>query len=191
MDVLTLDDNTYEEELCMDLENWFDQMQEQLKLLNLCFPQTQNVIFPTIGIHEFKNLGQMDFSAEFIEFYSKCGGLDLPSIWNGYFIFTPPKISQLFASQNVPTKVISENYNGSIMVFGSDGGGNLFAAYENAVLYLPHAIISNQIITYSYTPKPLLLSEEFNDFLERLLADTIAFIKRDPTWVYMDKDLYG
>lgn len=183
----------------MNLQEWMTAIKEKINILSkldLGYPQGENILLPVDKPSANKLQSLVDFAPPYqvLEFYNSCGGIKLPNIWNGYFIFSVEQIYKGVADSILPTKVSTSDYSFKILVFGSDGGGNLFAAAQNdldfPILYLPHGVISNSTIKYPQNPKPKIISPDFYGFLRRLLADTTAFVENNQQWIYMDENLY-
>lgn len=182
----------------MDMKKWLAEMENQLvslKNLDLGYPQGNNFILPPDDknlLDELLKITELKLPEELINFYRECGGVNLPDIWNGYFIFSLAKIIASIQNATLPTK-INGTYQGAILVFAADGGGNLFAIHltkSPVILYLPSESIQDDTITHAYL-RPKDVSNNFSDFLLRLIEDTQAFIRCDSKWAYMDKNLYS
>ena len=76
---------------------------------------------------------------------------------------------------------------GAIVVFGTDGGGGRFAPSAKGageILYLGEGAVHG--VSFDGPKRGArLLCRSFDDFLERLLADTEAFVRGDPSWLFM------
>jgi hypothetical protein len=145
-------------------------------------------------IHRLEEEIGQSLPADFIEFYEHFGGLRLPDIWNSYFIMPVEHLLQF----PTPRQLHSPEYNGRILIFGSDAGGQYFCIFfgvENQpVLYLPDALWEDIICSYSVIGgrylSPKWLAPDFSGFLQRVLEDTRAYVRNDPDWEYMDHGLY-
>lgn len=169
-------------------------MESELKKLtdvDLGYPSGVNMVYPAdlSGLEELTHVLKIPEQLE--AFYRECGGIKLSNIWNGYSVSSPQNIVKGIASGE-PT-IVSGSQAGRVITFGSDGGGNLLALRNeeaNEVLYLPLGIIEDGMFDGEWTPVKVL-SQDFFGFLERLLADTKAFVRGDEQWEYMDKNLHS
>jgi hypothetical protein len=117
-------------------------------------------------------------------FYRECNGISMPDVWNGYFIHELEHLKNREA-KGEPTS-IEGKLQRDIAVFGSDGGGGMFAIRlaESDILYLPNGEIRNSV--YLDTANSATrLANDFEGFLARLLADVDAFVHDTPDHVFM------
>ncbi len=119
-------------------------------------------------------------------FYLECDGLSWPDVHNGYFIHSVEKLNEKEQRKsNLPTK-ISGIYRSPILVFGSDGGGGLFAVRKqyNDILYLPNGLIQEGIFD-GETANIKKIGDNFSEFLEKLLSDLEAFVFDKEGYIYI------
>lgn len=178
----------------MDLAKWGEAVQALLdklaaKPLSTYVPENNKFISPPNGdlLEAVEKLIEYDLPPQFKRFYKTFGGLALPDIWNGYFLYTLEFISQKHSNTYIP-KEIAGNLKGNILTFGSDGGGNFYAIYASTaeVFFLRFGMVENGIFE-SNTQNAWVVAKDFNGFLEKLLLDIQAFAKDDKSWMYLDK----
>jgi hypothetical protein len=178
----------------MDMDNWLDEFQSllgQFKAMERRFSLDINEILPVQGKFEVLDRLVQDFnlSEEFRDFYRKCGGITLTNIWNGYWIFG---FEENLHRHEVgePTRVVGISLEVDVLVFGGNGGGGRFAIETSGsgrVLYLP----SDGRVEFSNWSsdeelcQPQILSNTFEEFLNRLLGDVRAEVNQTPGWEYI------
>ncbi|HVU10709.1 MAG TPA: SMI1/KNR4 family protein [Phototrophicaceae bacterium] len=184
----------------MDWQQWQFQIEQQiskLKDLETTFHEADNRLLPatkqTSLVQLETKLGR-SLPSDFIEFYQRFDGLRLPDVWNSYFVDTVEQILRVPS----PSQLESPRYNGRMLIFGSDSGGNhfciFFGAESQPVLYLPNTLWEQDRCLYEAIGglylSPKWLAADFSGFFQRILDDTKAFIRNDADWKYMDHDLY-
>ena len=110
--------------------------------------------------------------------YEVCDGLSAPDVHVGYFLAPAERVLKV-SEKGGPTRIRGER----ITVFGSDGGGNMFAlSHKNGhVLYLP---VEGGIEDGLYLERPGVRSRVVGrtllEFLERVAVDIRAFLAHPP-----------
>src|SRR5262249_11765778 len=118
--------------------------------------------------------------------YSVCNGLNLPDVYNGYFILPAEKVNALIAEGRLSRVADTEVFE--IIPFGSDGGGNRFVLRidDGSIYYLPHtATIKNGTYMGTRRDPPRRLTASMADFMWRLLEDVRAFVAGKDDHVYL------
>ncbi len=136
-----------------------------------------NLYLSNIGYSNNKSL---------LNFYLACDGLSWPDVYNGYFINSIEKLNEKEQLQKeIPVKVTGI-YEDSIIVFGSDGGGEYFAIRKNHddILKLLIGPVHNGIYDGN-SGKVRIIGETLSEFLERLLADLKAFVLNEDGHTYL------
>jgi hypothetical protein len=180
----------------MPLEKWIAEMKLQivaLRQIDLGYPQGNNEILPPKDLDLLRALSdrlQIDVPNSLADFYHHCGGLRLPDVWNGYFVFTLSATLKGIDRGNPTT--LAKTVDSKIIPFGCDVGGNLFALNTtgtNQALFLRPGLIEHGVFEGAQNAIKVV-GDDFDHFLERLLADTKAFVA-DPGnqdgWRYMDQ----
>jgi hypothetical protein len=159
---------------------------EQIRKLDLGYPLGKNALGLTAKetqIDEVRH-SHKDFKTdELLCFYGLADGLALPDVHVGFFLHS---LSHILAgpSRGVP-KTVSGPIADQIMVFGSDGGGGLFAlAKDGTVLYLPTGAVRQGVFDGNGATVRQV-ADGFDSFLARLIADIRAFAKQSPDWKYL------
>jgi hypothetical protein len=119
-----------------------------------------------------------------LRLFDRCNGVSLPDVHNGYFIHSAELI--LRGINHGEPRSLSGSEAGSILVFGSDGGGNRFAlrGADEIVLQLGEGAVIDGVFD-GEGGAVRRIAEDLEAFLERLEADTEAFVRGDCDWVYM------
>lgn len=173
----------------MDLEQWLDDVNAWLRKLtnvDLGYPQGNNEIRYAAAKERVRAAGDEPLlSLELRTFYQVCDGASLPDIRNGYFIRSFADLRR-GAESDDPTVIAGGPYKGPIIIFGSDGGGGLFAfrADEGDVLLLR----GGQIAGRAYCDRGRnaeRIAVSFDEFLLRLLSDISAFVEDTPGHTYI------
>lgn len=175
----------------MNIAAWIHDVNivlEQLKKKDLGYPHSPNVVLPPGDkdlLHQLLAEAKLNEDPQIGAFYELCDGISCPDIWNGYFIHTT-KLA-LRSLRTWPVE-ISGPIACKILVFGSDGGGGLFAMQMDGpgkILYLPvDGVTGDAVFDGSLNPVKFI-SHDFFGFLDRVLADFRAFIDDRPAWIYM------
>lgn len=174
-----------------DLDGWLVEVAsdlEALKDLDLGYPLGENAIrFPgdEISLRKLLESSVAPAARDFIEFYRRCDGLNLPDVHVGYFLH-PLRLVLDSEVRGEPVR-ISGVGSGEILTFGSDGGGGKFALRRNAageVLYLAAGAVHSGVFDGERTPARVL-SDSFSGFLAMLGADIRAFVEGRSPWRYL------
>lgn len=130
----------------------------------------------------------------FKQFHTQVGAVEWSRVYNGYWIVPLDITLRAIERFDLPT-LLKNGTEIPILVFGSDGAGQMFALYLDeahygSVYYLPHGI--NEGGTYERDPDfpPLRLATSFFGFLQRLRDDLVAEVEGNENWKFMDDDLY-
>ncbi|MBW3613908.1 MAG: hypothetical protein KY439_01175 [Actinobacteria bacterium] len=115
-----------------------------------------------------------------LNFFNYFSEIHLPDFWNGYFIGPPSWIVSIHQASEPRSMDVSSREE-EILVFGSDGGGALFVVPTSSgspVYRLPPSLIEGG--TYrmiaSADPSALIVSNDFDDFLEEFLGGLEEFV---------------
>jgi hypothetical protein len=180
----------------MDLQNWINEMKAQIKKLeqiDLGYTKSANEFLPAADVElldEIERQRNTKLPEEFRTFYQTIGGLNLIDIYNGYRIH-PLKF--LIRTHEIPIRIAGTQED-EILTFGSDGGGNYFAMRldeSGEVLCMAIEAIVEDSIYYEDDFPVKTVGSSFYGYLERLLADTKAYINDDRDWIYMEDEVYG
>jgi hypothetical protein len=104
--------------------------------------------------------------AAIAEFFGAITKVSLPDVHIGYFIGPPAYIVGLRAARE-PHWADFDGKRREVLVFGSDGGGSLYAVplpSGQPVYELPPAEIENGL----YSGQAVAVADDFDDFLDRL-----------------------
>jgi hypothetical protein len=111
-------------------------------------------------------VGTTSSAGALVGFYQHCDGVDLPDIWNGYWLHPAELI--LRHRQEDPT--------GATIGFGSDGGGNTFAL----------RIADGAVVLQRWWRPDEVVAPDFPAFLERLRLEVDAFVHHTQGWQFLD-----
>jgi hypothetical protein len=165
-----------------DLDEWLRRMRvalEALYRLDVGYKIGINVVRDPVP--EGKGSPEV-----FREMYAVTDGLELPDVYNGYFVDRAVDLSTA-ASAGEPTHVSGKDPM-DIQMFGSDGVGGRFVVRDDdhSVWYLPsEAAVRDGIYRADEHSVPVRLSSSVNEFLWRLLGDVEAYVSRDTNHVFM------
>ncbi|MCC6612995.1 MAG: SMI1/KNR4 family protein [Anaerolineae bacterium] len=176
----------------MDLQAWLDEIAQQIEIRKRSEPDLyQTQVFPPVPSETLDTLIELvgpAFPKQLEAFYRVCGGLDLGSFYNCYFILRPRKLAELQKESEYWPRAIEGSIAGPILPFGFDIAGQLFAlrlgASEQA-LFLPTNLIEDHVY-YEDVLKIKAVADDFFGFLDRLLEDVKAYNRNDEDWVYMN-----
>ena len=175
----------------MDMNNWIKNSNILLKeLANIDFgyPLDDN----TIRLPRKKNIVDIALSDvgalddALLDFYISCNGLSWADVYNGYFINAIEDLHGKRQTNDLMPSEVKGKLKGRIIVFGSDGGGALFAIRksEKDILYLPAGRVENGI--YDDTAGNVrIIGGTFSEFLEKLLRDLRAFVLDEEGHIYI------
>lgn len=167
------------------IRDWMGQVEqllEELQSMDFGYPTGNNGFIPaqhslTLAAM-LRELGV--YSNEvFRDFYSACNGLNLPGVHVGYFISPIERIADV--TQDFNPRIVTGPLGGKVISIGSSGGGDLFVIRlkEQDVLLLSPGFIQAGIYDGS-SGKVRVVATSFSAFLDRILADTTAFVKGEP-----------
>ncbi|MDX3193476.1 SMI1/KNR4 family protein [Streptomyces sp. MN03-5084-2B] len=114
---------------------------------------------------------------ELLEFYRHVSRVDLPDVHNGFFVHP---LSQVLDNEKNGTPVRAPALTGSgIVVFGSDGGGALFAldGTGSPVYLLPPGAVRDGTYEGRFDP-PRVIAASLPEFLEWLRSVVEGFAAR-------------
>lgn len=114
-------------------------------------------------------------SSELWEFFHLCDGVSAADVHNGYFVHKLNHIvKKAHELERVHTKT-GESFD--VLIFGSDGGGNLFAlARQDAKILFLHLGAVKNATYYEDSIKIRIVAPTFLKFLERLKDDIEHFV---------------
>jgi hypothetical protein len=118
--------------------------------------------------------------------YVVCDGANMPDVHVGYFIDSAQRVASAI-ERGQPTRMEGPNVI-DIHVFGSDGGGGLFALRidDGSIYYLPTAGAVRDGVYYEDSIwTPLKLAGTLDEFLRLLNADVEAFVQNRPEHRYI------
>ena len=123
--------------------------------------------------------------------YAVCGAASMPDVWNGYFIDSADRLAWYKGRDLVPTQ-IGGTPPIEIEVFGSDGGGGIYALgiADGAVYFLPSwgYIVEDNVYFPDDTMGTPRISASVIGFLQRLLADVEAFVHQREGHIYIETE---
>ena len=169
---------------------WLARMNNALELLrdlDLGYPMGENIVHPppdrTI-ISRLASAADLPIQSKLMSVYEICNGVSLPDIHVGYFVH-PAETVIRGLERGEPTSLTGPHRR-SIVVFGTDGGGGRFALGRSGgeVLYLGEGSVHDAVFDGIHGDARML-SPNLETFLERLLADTEAFVRAAPNWTYL------
>jgi hypothetical protein len=129
--------------------------------------------------------------ADYLEYLSLCRRIDAADVFNGYFLYSPLRLSRVKGEQGAPRflhvgvgPALQEIF---VTTIGSDGGGNRFLMGTSATGH-------GQIWKWSHDAELrfdgmgkdglLLLAADFGAFLERMADDWEHFAAGEHDWPY-------
>jgi hypothetical protein len=118
--------------------------------------------------------------------YEVCDGASLMNVYVGYDIH-PSWMVEAAAQRGLPTRIKGKSPR-AIHVFGSDGGGCMFAlgTEDGAVYFLPNeALIEGGVYEEDEDMPVCRLAGSVVEFLDRLKADIEAFVRGDEDHPFM------
>jgi len=118
--------------------------------------------------------------------YAVFDGLSLPDVHNGYFIDQADRLVTA-TQRGGPTRLEGEPPR-RIHVFGSDGGGSLFALDldDETIYYLPSSGVYKDGVFLADKLEPVcVVAGNVMEFLDRLKADIEAFVRGEQKYPYM------
>lgn len=173
-----------------NIETWVRSVQEllyRLKDLDFGYPLGPNELLPPQDTDTVENgllLAQASNLSNLKEFYSNCDGVVLPDIHVGYFIKSVTKLGIVDPSSE-PFEV-SGRFTGTVLCFGSTGGGGLFVlrkiTYE--VLHFAPGPLDNGMYDGD-RGRVKLVAPTFDGFLDCLAADIRAFVNNETCHRFM------
>jgi hypothetical protein len=172
------------QDILMDIE----RLLLELKLVKLGYPQGDNRILSPLKddsiLKELLDVTGMTTNSDLADFYTRCNGLSMPDIQNGYFIHPIERVLAGFKGRD-PNKAAIDGNISPILIFGSDGGGGLMALrLPNAGIYhLSVGTVRNRIFRYS--ARQIQLGADFTAFLMRLRDDAQNFINQNHDWNFI------
>lgn len=162
-----------------EISHWFDALTTalaELKQKDFGFPIGNNRILPAkpaVEVHRVIGEIGVEPDPSIVEFYTRCDGVSLPGVQNGYFVHS---LDNLTARK--PPHHVTGEFEADVVIVGSTGGGQLFALRKGQmnVLFLPHGLVNNGV--YDGTSAPVrILADSFAELLDRLLVDVEAFLR--------------
>jgi hypothetical protein len=108
--------------------------------------------------------------------YLVLDGLTMPDVHNGYFIDTAARVVDA-ATRGLPTRIAGDPQR-DVQVFGSDGGGGLFALSTGGeVIYLQSdGVVDGGVFRESENVRARRIAVSVSEFLDLLLCDVRAFV---------------
>ena len=163
----------------LEAEDLLGQVPDMLQ-----YPAGKNALNPPATATELRWLeGRFaGFGGEtFLAFYAASNGLTWSDVHNGFWL---DRISDLRKRGRHPS-AITGDFEGPIRVFGTDGGGGMYAFLENRRIYhLPPAMILRGV--YEADARNVeVVAGNFEFFLRRLRGDLDAFVRCDRSWTFM------
>ena len=168
---------------------WLDRMRALIRSLYTVdwgYPLGENFIR---NVNAEQSLVQKLFGSDIrlhhlVTYYQLSDGLELPDVRNGLFIHRVDMIHRgILAGE--PTE-ISGPGGGTVITFGSDGGGGRYAVRtggEPEVLHLPVGRVKDSVFDGKRYPIRVL-AQDFCGFLRIVEEDTSAFISLVRNWQY-------
>jgi hypothetical protein len=124
--------------------------------------------------------------AQLLPMYRVFDGFDMPDVYNGYFVDTAARVATA-VQRGMPTRIDGSTPR-AIHVFGSDGGGSLFALSmdDGAVFYLQSdGVVEGGTFHESVNVRARRVAGDVNEFLELVLRDVQAFAAGDENHHYV------
>ncbi len=170
----------------MEIGRWISDLQlllDELEHIELGYPLGDNKICPALPAEAVSQLAsRSDLTAlgQVRAFYDQCNGIDLPDVWNGYFVHGLEIVCR------GEVRAIQGVVNASVVVLGSDGGGGKFAVrtIEQDVLHLSSQGVHSGIYMAG-EGSVRIIAQDFGQFLDRLYADVEAFVRNSPGHTFM------
>jgi hypothetical protein len=165
-----------------DMTEWLREMQSLLAEL-----ATQDFGYP-VGVNEVRQPVSPlpPLPAELEPLYAVSNGLSMSDVHVGYFIHPADRVVTA-AQRGLPTRVDGASPM-EVIVFGSDGGGSLFALRrdDKSVYYLPSSGVgTGGVFREDKWVKVTRLADSLPDFLRRLKDDLDAFVHQREGHEYM------
>jgi hypothetical protein len=167
----------------MNIDEWLREVQALLEAsvhIDFGYPIRGNTVLAPEGsdaVRDSLRRAGLAEAAILSNFYSKCDGFSWPSIRNGYFVFRVKSLSRV-DPENVPHTVVGP-LACRIRVFGSSGGGDMFALTESlTVVHLPLGPMHDGVFD-DRCGRTRQVASDFNGFLQLLLGDLRAFVEKD------------
>jgi hypothetical protein len=173
-----------------DISAWtalLKSLLEQLRQMDFGYPLGANVIRSPQSISlvdECLESVELHEHGSIHDFYSACDGISLPDVHVGYFVKPVAELPRV-RLQSEPIEVVGET-SGRIVVFGSTGGGGLFALRRGLwdVLYLAPGRMESGTY-FSAEGQVGIVASDFLGFLVRLLDDVKAFVTGERNHVFI------
>ncbi|MFC9686248.1 hypothetical protein [Streptomyces sp. NPDC056948] len=136
------------------------------------YPPDDNGVESASGSASGETAGLSDLPQDLITFYRHVDRVSLPDVGSGLFVH-PADRTVAGVRGDLPTRIVGSRED-SVVVFGSDGGGALFALSatdETTVYRLPPARVEGSVYTEGAIPCEVVASglAAYLTFLEREL----------------------
>jgi hypothetical protein len=143
------------------------------------YPPGENAVFEVTsgqGGDPVHALAAAKAPSALIEFYAKVDKVSLPDVGNGLFVHTAEAVADGLKGEQ-PTEMVG-SFHDSIVVFGSDGGGCLFAlnSLGDKVYRLGGGSLVGSVYDVDEPNASVIATgfQEFLDYLRRELSDAVA-----------------
>lgn len=140
------------------------------------YPPDDNRVESASRSDSGESAGLRDLPQDLITFYRHVDRVSLPDVGSGFFVH-PADQTVAGMGGDLPTRIVGSRED-SVVVFGSDGGGALFAlsATDEATVYrLPPARVEGSVYTEGAIPCEVVASglAAYLTFLERELQSGV------------------
>ena len=118
------------------------------------------------------------------DLYQELDGVSLPDVQNGYFLKSLSNLIEGIRGKE-PVSVSGE-IEGSILVFGSTGGGQKIAIFQDdkSILLLENGLVENGVF-HAENHSVKIIARSFEGFLDKLLQDVDAFVNDSLDYSYI------
>lgn len=162
----------------------------ELRALDLGYPIENNIIAPACANIDTDSMEKFIKSkmsiAGLIAFYTKCDGISLPDVNNGYFIKSLDKFLLGLSEKSEEPLFVNGECEGNIAIIGSTGGGHRFAIKTDSgcVIKLGNGLVENRVF-YGTSQNISVVADSWDIFLTRLVSDVEAFVHNIEDHIYI------
>ncbi|MGP3952380.1 hypothetical protein [Streptomyces sp. 7N604] len=141
------------------------------------YPPDVNAVEPVSESESAVEAGAEGIPEDLAIFYGRVSRVSLPDLESGFFVH-PLDLTLRGLRGDFPTQIVGSRED-SVVVFGSDGGGGLFAlsSTDGSTVYrLPPSRVEGSVYVEGGVPCEVVGSnlEDFLSMLERLVSSQVA-----------------